>query len=59
MGRCELKSLPSLVEMPDGTEILFDRWSLSEKEEYGQRMLEELAARLDGYDKRQKKRQSR
>lgn len=58
MGRCKLKSLPSLVEMPDGTEILFDRWSPSEKEEYGQRMLEELGAQLDCYDKRQKKQQS-
>lgn len=43
MGRKdELKSLPSLVEMPDGEEILFDHWSLDEKEDYQRRMMKEL-----------------
>lgn len=48
MGRKdELKSLPSLVEMPDGEEILFDHWSLDEKEDYQQRMMKELERCLE------------
>lgn len=56
MGRKEkLKSLPSIVEMSDGEEILFDRWSLPEKEKYQQRMMEELETRLKYYDKQHSK----
>lgn len=53
--REELKGIPSLVEMPDGSEILFEDWTTPEKERYQERMMDALETELKYCDMRRQK----